>query len=151
MTREETIELLAVIKVAYPQQLGKISDIEANAMVGLWADTFRAVPKQVMEIAAKDYIRKNEFFPSIKNMCDVLDELNKKADSRLQIGIEEIDENGDVKFKSYDEVTTRKLEFIRQATADFAVTNYRERRADGAKDWLIENIQGRQLQIGGGN
>ena len=151
MTREETIELLAVIKVAYPQQLGKISDIEANAMVGLWADTFRAVPKQVMEIAAKDYIRKNEFFPSIKNMCDVLDELNKKTDSRLQIGIEEVDENGDVKFKPYDEVTTRKLEFIRQATADFAVTNYRERRADGAKDWLIENVQGRQLQIGGGN
>lgn len=151
MTREETIELLAVIKVAYPQQLGKISDIEANAMVGLWADTFRAVPKQVMEIAAKDYIRKNEFFPSIKNMCDVLDELNKKTDSRLQIGIEEVDENGDVKFKPYDEVTTRKLEFIRQATADFAVTNYRERRADGAKDWLIENIQGKQLQIGGGN
>lgn len=151
MTREESAELLAVIKVAYPQQLGNLSEIEANAMVGLWADTFRAVPKQVMEIAAKEYIRKNKFFPSINAMCEELDALNKKVDTKLQIGFEEIDENGDVKFTHYDEATTKKLEFIRQSTADFAINDYHERRADGAKDWLIENIQDKQLQIGGGN
>ena len=77
--------------------------------------------------------------------------MNKKVDTKLQIGFEEIDENGDVKSTHYDEATTKKLEFIRQSTADFAINNYHERRADGAKDWLIENIQGKQLQIGGGN
>lgn len=150
MTRDETLELLAIIKVAYPQQLGKISDIEAGAMVNLWTDTFKRVPKEVMEIAAKNFIRKQKYFPSIADMCEELDTLNKDAQSKIEFGYEVIDDNDDVKIVHYDTETTRKLEFIRQATADFAVVKMMERRADGAKDWLLESIQDKQLRLGGG-
>ncbi len=156
MTREETIELLAVIKVAYPQQLGKMSDVEVNAMVGLWADEFRTVPKQVMEIAAKDCIHKNDFFPSIKNLRDALSEMYKIADAKILIGYEVPDDDpesfGNVKTVHYDAEATRKLEFIRNATAEFA------NRKNYSNGWLTKSIQtaieckgNNHLSIGGGN
>ena len=136
MTREETAELLAVIKVAYPQQLGKLSDFEANAMVNLWADEFASVPKEVMHLATKSIVKKLKFFPSVADMCEELNELNRSSYSRLIC-------------EDCDSETKRKLEFIRQSTADFAVTKMMEHRADGAKDWLFENLKNKQLQLGG--
>lgn len=137
MTRKETAELLAVIKVAYPQQLGSLSDIEANAMVSLWADEFASVPKEVMQLVVKSIVKKLKFFPSIADICEELDNLNRSSYARL-IG------------DNCDDETKRKLEFIRQSTADFAVTKMMEHRADGAKDWLFENLKNKQLQLGGG-
>jgi len=86
MTKNETLEILAIIKVAYPQQLGKISDIEAGAMVELWADTFARVPKAVMQIAVKKIVMQSKFFPSIADMCEALDEMNKDAYCKLTYG-----------------------------------------------------------------
>ena len=86
MTKNETLELLAIIKVAYPQKLGKISELEAGAMVELWANTFAGVPKPIMQIAVKKIVMQTKFFPSIAEMCEVLDDLNRDAYAKLTHG-----------------------------------------------------------------
>lgn len=138
MNKQETAELLAIIKVAYPQQLGTMSELEASAMVNLWANTFAEVPQGVMQIAVDAIVRKSHFFPSIADMCDELDALNRRCYSSMVCD-------------NPDEQTRAKLEFIRQATASFAVTKMIEHRAEGAKDWLLENLKNKQLLIKGEN
>jgi|GEM_PF-3105876 len=148
MTKSETLELLTVLKVAYPQQLGKISDIEAAAMVELWADTFARVPKSVMQIAVKKIVKDSKFFPSIADMCEVLDQINRDADFRLTYGKYErnaISERyGE---RNYNEQTEENLEFIRASTADFAVTKFCESRSQGAKDFLLGCCENSQLLL----
>lgn len=79
MTEREISEVLAVLKVAYPQQLSKLSKADALATMRLWRMEFDKVPSDVLMLAVRRHIGKSEFFPNIKELKDELKGMNMQA------------------------------------------------------------------------
>jgi len=56
MNREETAEVLAIIKAGIPNAYLKLTDADAAAMVMLWTEMFGSAPKDLVMAAAKTYV-----------------------------------------------------------------------------------------------
>lgn len=64
MTREETKELLACIRAAYPAFHRGESDERLNRVVAVWSDVFRDVDAGRAMRAMTSYIAENRFAPT---------------------------------------------------------------------------------------
>ena len=62
MNREETIKLLALIKVAYPNAYKDMDKDSKYATINMWQKTYARVPYPIMEIAF-DKFRQTSSFP----------------------------------------------------------------------------------------
>ena len=65
MTRAEAIQILAVLKAAYPNSYKGMTKTEANGTVNVWATQFIDMPVSVVMIAINKLISTNTFPPSI--------------------------------------------------------------------------------------
>ena len=74
MTREETIQVLAILKAAYPNSYKNMTKDEASGTVMIWSVQFAEIPAKVMLIAINKWISTNPFPPAIS-------ELKKKVES----------------------------------------------------------------------
>ena len=72
MTLEESIKLLALIKLAYPTSYRDIDKETKLATVNMWQRNFSTVPIAIMEIALDHFIKKSKFPPTIAEMCEEL-------------------------------------------------------------------------------
>ena len=79
MTQQETIKLLAVIKLAYPSSYKDIDKETQIATVGMWHKIFSNVPYPVMEMALEHYVKTSKFPPTIAEMTDELRKLYNEA------------------------------------------------------------------------
>ena len=70
MTREESIKLLALIKVAYPTAYKDMDDATKRATVAMWHSTFQNVPYPIMEMAFEAFRRKSKYPPTVAEMFD---------------------------------------------------------------------------------
>lgn len=84
MTENETTAILAILKTAYPQQLSKITSVEAEAMIKLWAVQFHNIPSDIVMLAVQKIIGTSEFFPSIKEIKKKISGLHCEAWSLIQ-------------------------------------------------------------------
>lgn len=84
MTESETTAILAILKTAYPQQLSKITSVEAEAMIKLWAVQFYNIPSDIVMLAVQKIIGTSEFFPSITEIKDKIKSLHWEAMSLIQ-------------------------------------------------------------------
>ena len=91
MTDREMGEILAMLKVAYPQQLNKLSSADAGAMIKLWRIHFASIPYDVMTLVIQRYIPKHEYYPGIKQIKDEIRALHCKAVWALQQHRQEIE------------------------------------------------------------
>ena len=91
MTDREMGEILAMLKVAYPQQLNKLSSADAGAMIKLWSLHFADMPFDIMTLVIQQYIPKHEYYPSIKQIKDEIRALHCKAVWALQQHRQEIE------------------------------------------------------------
>lgn len=72
MNREESIKLLALIKVAYPTAYKDMDNASKNATVNMWQKTFPRVPYQIMELAFNRFRMVSKFPPTVADMVEAL-------------------------------------------------------------------------------
>ena len=79
MNREESIKLLALIKVAYPTAYKDMDNVSKQATVNMWQTTFQTVPYHIMEMAFNRFRMASKFPPTVAEMCKELQHLHWKA------------------------------------------------------------------------
>ena len=72
MTLEESIKLLALIKLAYPNSYKDIDKDTQLATVNMWQRAFNTTPLAVMELALDHFVKTSKFPPTIADMCEEL-------------------------------------------------------------------------------
>lgn len=98
LTREETIKLLALIKVAYPSAYRDMDNASKHATVAMWHRSFGAVPYAIMELAFERYRATNRFAPSVSEISEVIRDIHYSAwfdvNARRGIGDEDMQMRG---------------------------------------------------------
>lgn len=89
MNREESIKLLALIKVAYPTAYKDMDNASKQATVNMWQTTFPTVPFPIMEMAFNRFRMASKFPPTVAEMCEELKHLHWKAveDSLVDVSL----------------------------------------------------------------
>lgn len=84
MTQNETLEILAIIKVAYPNSFSKLTKADIEALVKLWTIQFRDYDYQLVNGAINTIISTDlsDFMPTIARIKQVCGQLS----CRNQIG-----------------------------------------------------------------
>ena len=74
MTRDETIDLLSVLKAAYPNFYRDMTRKDADHVVSLWTDMFKEEPAELVALAVKAHIAtdKKGFPPHIGAIKDAI-------------------------------------------------------------------------------
>ena len=68
MTDKEAIQVLAVLKAAYPNSYKNMTTAEAAGTVNVWAIQFANVPVEVVIIAVNKLIATSTFPPAISEV-----------------------------------------------------------------------------------
>ena len=79
MTEKETIGVLAILKAAYPNQLNKLNENEANGIVQVWLSQFYNIPGDIVILAVQRLIGTSQFFPTIAEVKDKIKSLHFDA------------------------------------------------------------------------
>ena len=79
MNRQEAIQLLALIKVAYPMAYKDMDNASKQATVNMWAGSFPDVPYPIMEQAFNHFRMKSKFPPTVAEMVEELRGIYYKA------------------------------------------------------------------------
>lgn len=87
MTKEETLQLLAVLKAAYPASYSNMTKREANGTVAVWYMQFADVPADVVLMAVQKLISTNKFPPAISEVKDKLGSIHHEACALLSKGV----------------------------------------------------------------
>lgn len=72
MTREESIKLLALIKVAYPTAYKDMDRETKLATVNMWQMSFPTVPYVIMEMAFNRFRLNSKYPPTVAEMIEEL-------------------------------------------------------------------------------
>ncbi len=79
MNREESIKLLALIKVAYPAAYKDMDKETKLATVNMWQTTFPYVPYPIMEMAFNRFRMASKFPPTVAEMATELVNVHHQA------------------------------------------------------------------------
>lgn len=79
MNREESIKLLALIKVAYPAAYKDMDKETKLATVNMWQTTFPSVPYSIMEMAFNRFRMASKFPPTVAEMAEELANVHYQA------------------------------------------------------------------------
>lgn len=74
MTREETKKMILYLHMAYRDFCG---DKDLTSVVNIWHDAFKDYDVKVVEIAAKNYVKTNEFAPTIAGIMKQIRQISK--------------------------------------------------------------------------
>lgn len=72
MNKQETVQLLALIKVAYPTAYRDMDVATKKATVNMWAGSFPDVPYLIMEQAFNHFRMQSKFPPTVAEMVQEL-------------------------------------------------------------------------------
>lgn len=75
MKKEETKQLLEILKVAYPRHYANLTQQSAREILNLYYDIFKEVPTEIVVIALKNYIKVNKYHPSIAGLWEQVEML----------------------------------------------------------------------------
>lgn len=79
MTKEEAIELMAILKAAYPNSYNNMTKQEAMGVVTVWALQFADMPADIVYMALQKAISTCKFPPSISEVKSKLGSLYWEA------------------------------------------------------------------------
>lgn len=79
MNREESIKLLALIKVAYPNAYKDMDKETKLATVNMWQTTFPNVPYSIMVMAFERFRMVSKFPPTVADMAEELVNVHYQA------------------------------------------------------------------------
>lgn len=79
MTKENTVELLTMLRLAYPRFYANITKQDAQATLELWYSMFKEEDNDVVKAATKTLISSLEFPPTIADVKKEIDKLVNAA------------------------------------------------------------------------
>lgn len=79
MTQEESIKLLALIKLAYPNSYKDIDRDTQLATVNMWHRFFADIPLGIVEMALDNFVKVSKFPPTIADIIERLRVMNGEA------------------------------------------------------------------------
>lgn len=85
MNREQAIVILKILKTAYPRFYANITKQEAEDMIGLWVDMFKAENPDLVITAVKDLINTFQFPPTIADVKNAMYKLTNNTASPLEL------------------------------------------------------------------
>ena len=80
MTREETKQLLTILKTAYPLTYRNMSREDAASTVTLYYNCFKDIPSEAVVVALHEYVNNNEQPPTIAGIKKYLRHLDPDYD-----------------------------------------------------------------------
>lgn len=90
MTREEALQVLAILKAAYPASYNGMTKREAEGTVAVWALQFASVPVGIVMMAVQKHISTNKFPPAISEVNDKITSLHWEAYDMIYTSISEV-------------------------------------------------------------
>ena len=82
MNKSEAVQILAILKAAYPNSYRGMTKEDARATAAVWAMQFADMPVEVVMMAVNKAISTNEFPPSIAEVKKKLHALHWEAKSK---------------------------------------------------------------------
>ena len=79
MTQKEALQVLAILKAAYPNSYRNMTEEEAVGTVNVWAMQFSTVPVDIVLMAIQKLISSSKFPPAISEVKDKLKSIHWEA------------------------------------------------------------------------
>lgn len=119
MKKEETKQLLEILKVAYPRNYANITQQSAREILSLYYDIFKDVPTETVVMALKNYIKANKYPPSIAGLWEQVELLTETSTAEtLWTAIEKAVRNSTYNSKEeFDKLPEECKQFIGSAKA----------------------------------
>lgn len=79
MTKKEAVQMLAILKAAYPNSYRGMSKEEATGTINIWAMQFAAMPADIVLMALNKLIASSKFPPTVAEVKDKIGTLHWEA------------------------------------------------------------------------
>lgn len=79
MTKKEALQILAILKAAYPASYQGMTKEEASGTVGVWAMQFENMPVDIVMMAVQKCISTNKFPPTVAEVKNKLQSIHWEA------------------------------------------------------------------------
>ncbi|NDO45988.1 replicative helicase loader/inhibitor [Clostridium sp. MD294] len=76
MTREEIVQVLAVLKANYSGALKDMTRQEAEGKINIWITMFADTDREIMNLAVQKIIATSKYFPTVAEVREVIAEIN---------------------------------------------------------------------------
>ena len=86
MSREETVQILSLLKAAYPNFYKGMTRPECNGVISVWSTQFTGIPVQIVLMAVNKLISVNTFPPTVAEVKSKLKSLYYEAVAELLTG-----------------------------------------------------------------
>lgn len=118
MTREETLQVLAILKAAYPSSYNGMTRREAEGTVAVWGMQFAEVPVDIVMMAVQKLISTNKFPPAISEVKAKIETIHYEAHEMLFTTASEVlpDEAKALYQRIYDATKRFKLAKVAEPT-----------------------------------
>jgi hypothetical protein len=116
MTKKEALQILAILKAAYPSSYNGMTKEEATGTVAVWCMQFADTPAEIVMMAIHKLISTNKFPPSIAEVKGKIESIHWEAYEALNFSTSE--------FLSAEE--RKKLERIYEVTKNYKIAKYHE-------------------------
>ena len=115
MTKKEAVQILAILKAAYPSSYNGMTKEEASGTVSIWAMQFDSMPVDIVLMAIHKLIATSKFPPSIAEVKEKIKTIHWEAYDAIT-----------VKRDILPEATVQKCQAIYDATQEYRFGNGHE-------------------------
>ncbi len=136
MTKKEALQILAILKAAYPSSYNGMTKEEATGTVSVWCMQFADVPAEVVMMAIQKLISTCKFPPSIAEVKNKLESIHWEAYEAITASYKEF----------LPEDIKKKYEQIYEVTKPYKIAKYHEPHISQ----MMIGSNGQPLQIGSG-
>ena len=79
MTKKEALQILAILKAAYPASYNGMTPEEASGTVAVWCMQFQNMPVEIVMMAIHKLIATNKFPPTVSEVKDKIKSIHWEA------------------------------------------------------------------------
>lgn len=79
MTKKEAVQILAILKAAYPASYNNMTKEEASGTVSVWAIQFATMPVDIVMMAVQKLISTNKFPPTVAEVKEKIKTIHWEA------------------------------------------------------------------------
>lgn len=105
MTKKEALQILAILKAAYPSSYNNMTKEEASGTVAIWAMQFADMPVDIVMMAIHKLISTSKFPPSVAEVKDKIKSIHWEAYDMITVNREYLPEKNVRRFERIYEAT----------------------------------------------
>ena len=136
MTKKEALQILAILKAAYPASYNGMTKEEATGTVAVWCMQFEDMPAEIVMMAIHKLIATNKFPPSISEVKSKISSIHSEASEMLWSNYGEF----------LNDEERKQYKRIYDLTKDYKIA----RMAEPPLRRMLFGADGQPLQLGSG-